>query len=103
MPSVVSRLLSERTEARMRAITIVEKYSVGPNSNDACARMGDNVATITKPMHPATNEPIAAIDRAGPALPLRAMGWPSRQITTELGSPGIFSMIAVVDPAWCAP
>ncbi len=99
MPAVVSRLLSDSTDASTNAITMVAKYSVGPNINETCASTGDNVATMTKPTHPATNDPIAAIASAGPARPLRAIGWPSMQITTELGSPGMLSMIAVVEPA----
>jgi hypothetical protein len=46
---------------------------------------------------------MAEMHSAGPARPLRAIGCPSIQITTELGSPGMFSMMAVVEPAWCAP
>ena len=45
----------------------------------------------------------AAMHSAGPARPWRAIGWPSKQITTEDGSPGMLSMIAVVEPAWWAP
>ena len=58
---------------------------------------------MTKPTQPATNEAIAAIASAGPAWPLRAIGWPSMQMTTELGSPGMLSMMAVVEPEWWAP
>ena len=52
---------------------------------------------------PAKNEERAEVQSAGPARPWRAIGWPSMQITTEVGSPGMLSMMALVAAAWCAP
>ncbi len=49
------------------------------------------------------NEPMAAMHRAGPALPCSAIWWPSRQVTTEDDSPGTLSRIEVVDPPYIAP
>ena len=52
---------------------------------------------------PATKEPMAAIPRAGPARPFRAIWYPSRQVTTEAASPGIFTRMDVVEPPYIAP
>ena len=57
-----------------------------------------SVATV-----PAKNEPMAAIPSATPALPCRAIWWPSRVVTTEVASPGMLTRIAVVDPPYWAP
>ena len=48
-------------------------------------------------------EPNAEIARAAPARPCRAIRYPSRQVTTDAASPGIFSKIEVVDPPYIAP
>jgi hypothetical protein len=55
------------------------------------------------PTVPAMKEPKAAIPSAGPARPWRAIGWPSRQVTTEAASPGIFMRMEVVEPPYIAP
>jgi hypothetical protein len=52
---------------------------------------------------PATNEPIAAVARAWAARPERAILLPSRAVTTEALSPGVFSRIDVVDPPYMPP
>ena len=52
---------------------------------------------------PAMNEPIADIPSAAPARPLRAILYPSRQVTTEAASPGMFRRIDVVEPPYMAP
>jgi len=52
---------------------------------------------------PATNDPIAAMASAEPARPLRAISYPSRQVTTEAVSPGILIRMEVVEPPYMAP
>ena len=52
----------------------------------------------TVPMVPATKLPRAAVARAGPARPARAILFPSSAVTTAADSPGVFSRIEVVDP-----
>ena len=47
---------------------------------------------------PAKNELKAVMHSAGPARPCCAIGCPSKQITTAEVSPGMFSMIDVVEP-----
>lgn len=96
-------LSSDSTGAVTSAITMVEAYSAGPGSSASFDSSGDSVAMMTTLTQPAQDDPNAAIESAGPARPWRAIGWPSRQITTEVGSPGMLSMIAVVEPAWWPP
>ena len=52
---------------------------------------------------PAMKEPRAEMPRAAPALPFRAILYPSRHVTTDAASPGMFSRIEVVDPPYMAP
>jgi hypothetical protein len=52
---------------------------------------------------PATNEPIAAVARAGPPRPARAILFPSSAVTIDALSPGVLSRIEVVDPPYIAP
>ena len=46
---------------------------------------------------------IAAIAKAGPARPWRAIWKPSRVVTIDEDSPGMLTRIAVVDPPYWAP
>ncbi len=91
------------TEAVISATATSAVYSGAPKRRPASDRTGEKKVMTMMPTHPAKNEPIAEMDKATPALPWRAIGCPSMQTTTELGSPGMLSMIAVVEPAWCAP
>ncbi|MNY36203.1 hypothetical protein D3C86_1706770 [compost metagenome] len=54
-------------------------------------------------MRPATKEPMAAVAKAGPPLPLRAILLPSSAVTIEALSPGVLSRIEVVDPPYMPP
>ena len=56
------------------------------------------VATV-----PAKKEPSAAVASAGPALPWRAIWYPSSAVTADEDSPGRLIRIAVVEPPYCAP
>ena len=67
------------------------------------AMVGAVKARIKVAIVPATNEPMAAVARAGPARPLRAILLPSRAVITEPDSPGVLSKIDVVDPPYIAP
>ena len=64
------------------------KYSGGPNLRATRAKGGPTSVRAMTENVPAINEPKAAIPRAGPALPLRAIWCPSRQVTTEAASRG---------------
>jgi hypothetical protein len=52
---------------------------------------------------PATKEPTAAMARAAPARPRRAISYPSMQVITDAASPGIRMSIEVVEPPYIAP
>src|SRR5579863_3045262 len=99
MDIVVTASSLVMTDTATSAITIIEAYSTGPKLCATTASGGENSAMIATPTQPAKNEASAAMQSAGPARPCLAIGWPSRQMTTEVGSPGMFIMIAVVEPA----
>ena len=82
---------------------INEKYSGEPNLNANLARKGAAIISPSTPIVPAMKEPRAEIPSAGPALPCRAIWYPSRQVTTEAASPGILTRIEVVEPPYMAP
>jgi hypothetical protein len=75
--------------------------STGPNLS-ASRTMGG--AAMTRPRVarvPPTNDPMAAMLSATPARPCRAMGKPSKQVTTVEASPGMFmSTLVIVPPYW---
>lgn len=52
---------------------------------------------------PATKEPMAAVARAGPARPLRAILLPSMAVMMDELSPGVLSRIDVVEPPYIPP
>ena len=58
---------------------------------------------MTTPSVPAMNDPSAAIPSAAPARPCRAILCPSRHVTTDAASPGMFSRMDVVEPPYIAP
>ncbi len=91
------------TTAATRPSTISEKYSGAPNDWPTRASGGANIAMMKVETVPAKNEPSAAIASAEPALPWRAIWWPSMQVTTEEVSPGRLTRMAVVEPPYCAP
>ena len=92
-----------RTTAKIKPSTISEKYSSDPNIRATEVSGVPSAATSTVATQPAANEPIAAIESAAPARPWRAIWWPSRQVTTEVASPGILTRIEVVEPPYWAP
>ena len=79
------------------------KYSGGPNLNVTRARNGARNVRATTLSVPAMNDPNAAMPNAAPARPCRAMAWPSRHVTTDAASPGMFTRIDVVEPPYIAP
>ena len=82
---------------------IMAKYSGGPNLRATPDKMGPVRESAITPNVPAINEPKAAMPRAGPALHFKAILCPSRQVTTDAASPGIFTRVEVVDPPYMAP
>src|SRR3954449_3809464 len=86
------------TTAKIRPSTISEKYSAGPNFSASAVSGTPKAATSTVDTQPAKNDPMAAIASAAPARPCRAIWWPSRQVTTEVASPGRLTSTAGVEP-----
>jgi hypothetical protein len=91
------------TTAKMRPSTISEKYSAGPNKSARLVSGAPSAATSTVATQPAKNDPIAAIASAAPARPCRAIWWPSRQVMTDVASPGMLTSTDVVEPPYWAP
>src|SRR5271157_423493 len=87
----------------LKPSTMRAKYSGGPNLRAQLAKVGARKINMKIVIVPAMNDPNAAIPRAGPALPWRAIWYPSRHVTTEAASPGIFTRMDVVDPPYIAP
>ncbi len=58
---------------RVKPKTIKAKYSGGPNFKAALPRRGVTNISITILKVPAIKDPMAAIPKAGPARPLRAI------------------------------
>ena len=79
------------------------KYSGGPRWT--ASLLSGSAATesaITARMAP-QNDEIAETLRAIPARPLRAIGYPSKAVTTDSDSPGTFMRMLVMRPPYAAP
>ena len=103
MQSALGMESPARKVSMMTPMIIREKYSGGPNCRATSARGGATSMRPTTLMVPPMKEPMAEMPRAGPALPWRAIWYPSRQVTTEAASPGILSRMEVVEPPYMAP
>src|SRR3546814_18866965 len=100
MQMALGREPEASTTAPIRPKTISEKYSAGPNLKATSARGGAKPANKIVAKQPAKNEPMAAMARAAPARPLRAIWCPSRPVTTADVSPGQATRMAVVEPPY---
>ena len=69
-------------------------YSAGPNLRANFARMGAMMIRAITPAMPPRVEPTVARLMALPASPFWAIGYPSRDVMTEGGAPGMFRRIA---------
>ena len=87
----------------VKASSISMKYSGGPSLTANSATIGANSVTSMVAIVPATNEPMAEVASAAPALPLLAILKPSSAVTMVPVSPGVLSRIDVVDPPYMAP
>ena len=74
------------------------KYSAGPNFSAASTTQGAKKVRARVPMVPATKLPIAAVAKAWPARPFRAILLPSSAVTMLEVSPGVFNRMEVVEP-----
>ena len=80
-----------------------EKNSGGPNFSATAARGPARNINRTTLNVPAMKLPKAAIPRADPALPFKAIWCPSMQVMTLDGSPGMETRIEVVEPPYMDP
>ena len=104
--AIIRDLISDPPVTLLRTMnpqTISEKYSGGPKASAAWARGGARKTMPKIPRVPAMNEPMAQMASAGPALPFRAIWYPSMQVITEAVSPGTFRRMEVVEPPYIAP
>ncbi len=92
------RKLTRINPQRMR-----DTYSGEANFRAKLAKGGARKSRPKRLIVPAMKEAMAAMPRAGPALPLRAIWYPSRQVTTLAASPGMLMRMEVVDPPYMAP
>ena len=80
-----------------------EKYSAALKLMASVVNGKTSAAITMVATQPANSEPSAAIAKAAPARPCRAIWCPSRQVTTAELSPGRLTRMAVVDPPYWAP
>ena len=92
------RLLTRVSPMKVRA-----KYSGGPKARANLTRGGAIKVSRMTEKEPAMNDDNAAIPRAGPARPLRAIWYPSSVVMTDADSPGTLMRMDVVDPPYMAP
>ena len=102
---IASPLITESptTARQVRPSRTSAKYSGGPNAKAKPARAGASKTRPTRPTVPAMNEPIAAMPRATPARPWRAIWCPSTAVMTPLASPGTLTSTEVSVPPYCEP
>ena len=94
-------LLMPTNEQNARKYTA--NFSAGPNCSANFATSGaTSVIMITANSAP-TNDDVNAAVSASPALPARAIGWPSNVVATDHGSPGMLNRIDVMAPPNSAP
>ena len=80
-----------------------ENFSAGPNCSAKLATSGaTSVITMTANSAP-TNDEVKAAVSASPAWPFCAIGWPSKVVATDHGSPGMLNRIEVMAPPNSAP
>jgi hypothetical protein len=97
------RELPSTAVTAMKASSITAKYSGAPSEMANRVTYGAVKASSAVPMAPATKEPMAAVASACAARPDLAIWLPSRAVTTDADSPGVFSRIDVVDPPYMPP
>src|SRR5918996_5983006 len=100
-PLIIDAPDSSTTSARPRHMSA--KYSGELKESANAATCGAISVSAMTPIVPATKDEIAAMPSAAPALPRRAIWYPSRQVATEELSPGMLRRIDVVEPPYLAP
>src|SRR5262245_27676370 len=80
-----------------------EKNSAGPNCRANLATSGARNVISTTATRAPTNEEVKAAVRASSARPCWAIGWPSKVVATDHGSPGMLNRMEVMAPPNSAP
>ncbi len=83
--------------------SIRAKYSADQKRMAKLARAGAKPIRKMAPIVPPEKEEIAAIVKAFPAWPFRAIGYPSKEVATTAASPGALIRIEEVEPPKIAP
>jgi len=86
--------LPDTATMALRPKTARTVYSAGPNLRANRARTGAMMIRAMTPAMPPRVEPTVARLMALPASPFWAIGYPSREVMTEGGAPGMFRRIA---------
>ncbi len=79
------------------------KNSGGPNLSAISASSGAKSVISTTEKRAPTNEEVNAAVSASPPRPCRAIGYPSKVVATDQGSPGMLKRIEVMAPPNSAP
>jgi hypothetical protein len=103
MGMVLKRDPLPRDPSKIKAMRRIENISGGPNFVAKLANEGVKNMSPTTLNVPPIQDPHALINNAAPPRPLRVIWYPSRQVTTEADSPGIFIRMEVVEPPYMAP
>ena len=80
-----------------------EKNSAGPNCRANLATSGARKVISTTATSAPTKEDVNAAVSASSARPCWAIGWPSKVVATDHGSPGMLNRIEVMAPPNRAP
>jgi hypothetical protein len=88
-------------EQKVRRYTA--KNSAGPNSSAKSAMIGARKVISRTATVPPMNEEVNAAVSASPARPFCAIGWPSKVVATDQGSPGMLNSTEVMAPPNSAP
>src|SRR6266849_3781413 len=81
----------------------IAKNSGGPNLSAISASSGAKRVIRTIEKSAPTNDEVKAAVSACPPCPLRAIGYPSKVVATDQGSPGMLNRMDVMAPPKSAP
>ena len=74
------------------------KYSTGENLRAKRVAHEERIVTVATPSRAPKPDDRKAVVSASVARPALAIGWPSKVVATDDGSPGMLKRIEVVDP-----
>src|SRR5512136_1117359 len=74
------------------------KYSTGENRSAKRVAHEERIVTVATPKRAPKPDDRKAVVNASVARPALAIGWPSKVVATDDGSPGMLKRIEVVEP-----